>query len=299
MNAFSLSTETLDLPGGAFARGYRRLVRYRGKPVVGFTQGPHRSYLYPVYSPQGYLLTSESPADHPHHNSVWVAADHVHCLFPTGGARRYEEGTYCFYVNETFQGRAAGRIEETECRAEEGGEDLLQVVQRLRWQGPVEWGSAEGKCILSETRTTSVQVTESLYRIEIRSRIEPTDWDLRIGPTRHAYFGVRVSESMQVKEGGRVVASDGCSDVRRISGSLAEWIDYSGPVGGGHRAGITIVPGIDPAAGEWFVTDWGTVAINPFLNSSPTLAAGDALECRLLLLLHDGEGAPESVPARI
>ena len=65
----------------------------------------YRPYLFPLYTPAGFAVTSESPADHPHHNSFWIASDHLHCWMPAADGRR-EEYTYNFYLDETFQGRA-------------------------------------------------------------------------------------------------------------------------------------------------------------------------------------------------
>src|SRR5438552_2940223 len=108
---FSLSDDAIALPKGAWARTHRRTLRKNERPVLAFTQGRCRSYIYPLFTPAGYSVTSECPADHPHHNSFWIAADHVHCRMPVA-AGRYEEYTYNFYLDDTFQGRAPGQIVE-------------------------------------------------------------------------------------------------------------------------------------------------------------------------------------------
>ena len=82
--------------------------------MLALSQGKHRNYVYPLFTPQGFAVTSEHPADHPHHNSFWIAADHVYCRMPVTHGKGYEDYTYNLYLNETFQGRAAGRIVETD-----------------------------------------------------------------------------------------------------------------------------------------------------------------------------------------
>ena len=77
--------------------------------MFSLTQGLFRHYLFPVYTPAGSAVTSESPADHPHHNSFWIASDHILCWMPVAGGA-VEEYTYNIYLDEAFQGRAAGRI---------------------------------------------------------------------------------------------------------------------------------------------------------------------------------------------
>ena len=69
-------------PRGAWAQSHRLNVRWRGKDLTALSQGAFRAYLFPVYTPAGFALTSESPLDHPHHNSLWIGADHVNCYLP-------------------------------------------------------------------------------------------------------------------------------------------------------------------------------------------------------------------------
>ena len=288
MNHFDLLGEDLDLPPNAFVRGYRKTITFNGRPLLGFSQGPHRNYLYPVYSPQGYLVTTESPADHPHHNSVWVATDHVHALMPGHGGSR-EDASYCFYVNEVFQGRAPGRIvEESFSYAQEGSAPVCLVEQSLIWRGPVEWGSQEGRVILREARTTRIEIVEDFCLLDVSSTLYPEAWELVLGPTRHAYFGVRVAESMRVLAGGRVFDADGREGGKAISWKTAAWIDYSGPVGGGHTAGISVFPGGKAAGSAWFVTDWGTIAANPLMKEAIRIAPGEKATFTMGLAVHDG-----------
>ena len=93
-----------------------RLLKHGGRIVLGLTQGRQRPYVYPLTTPAGFPVTSECPADHPHHNSFWIGADHVHCRMPVEGGK-FEEYTYNFYVDEVFQGRAPGRLVATDVHA--------------------------------------------------------------------------------------------------------------------------------------------------------------------------------------
>ena len=69
---FSLEGDQVALPKGASAQSHRLNVRWRGKNLTALSQGAFRAYLFPVYTPAGFALTSESPLDHPHHNSLWI-----------------------------------------------------------------------------------------------------------------------------------------------------------------------------------------------------------------------------------
>ena len=82
MPSFEVTQEPIPLPLGAFAKARRLLVRWRGQWITALNQGPFRAYLYPLYTPAGVAVTTDGPIDHPHHQSVWIGADHVYCRLP-------------------------------------------------------------------------------------------------------------------------------------------------------------------------------------------------------------------------
>jgi hypothetical protein len=254
--------------------------------------------VYPLYTPLGFSVTSESPADHPHHNSFWIAADHVHCLTPTAGGR-FEEYTYNFYVDETFQGRAPGRIVEIEAVGKPDGTARFTIEQSLHWRGPGEWAAPEGRLAASETRLLTILADEGMYVIDVTSELKAVEWDLTIGPTRHSYFNVRVIESIAVTSGGRVMDDRGNAGGDALTGTGSRWVDYCGPVGGGHHAGLAVFP--DPRDHEemsWFVSDWGVVTVGPFRNQATTLRQHQSLTLRYRVLVHDGDTRQAEVDAR-
>src|SRR5690606_17594130 len=105
-------------------------------------------------------------------------------------------------------------------------------------------------------------------------RLAGGDFAMKLGPTRHAYFNVRVADSMIVANGGAITDDRGRSGTA-VSGDGALWVDFSGPVGGGRIAGITVIP--RPAEGRepfWFVTDWGVATVGPFRTRGLELEPG-------------------------
>ena len=173
-------------------------MRRDGKPLLALIQGKHRNYVFPVFTPKGYAVTSEHPADHPHHNSFWIAADHVYCRMPVTHGKGFEDYTYNLYLNDTFQGRAAGRIIETHYEGATDGE-AFRITQTLDWRGPREWAAPEGgRLAARETRTLTVREQGAAHVIDVDSRLAAVDWDFTLGPTRHAYFNVRATDSMIV-----------------------------------------------------------------------------------------------------
>jgi hypothetical protein len=286
-SAFTFGADEIALPQGAWAGTHRRTLRHRGRPVLALTQG-RRAYVYPLFTPAGFAVTSESPGDHPHHNSFWVAADHVHCRMPT--ATGYEDYTYNFYVNDTFQGRAPGRIVEVGCVAEPDGVDAYRLIQTLEWRGPNEWAAPDGRLAARETRTLRVAATPGMYAIDVDSQLAAAEWDFTIGPTRHAYFNLRVADSMIVAFGGIVRDDRGMRGCEAISGTGARWIDFSGPVGGGHVAGLALLPDPrDHAELSWFVTDWGVITVGPCRQTGRLIRRGEEFRARYRVLVHDGD----------
>lgn len=296
---FQFGDDAVGLPTGAWARAERRTLRRNGRPILSLTQGRQRAYVFPLYTPKGFAVTSECPADHPHHNSLWIAADHVHCQMPAAGDR-FEDYTYNFYVDETFQGRAPGRIVETGITSERLESNGFRIAQTLEWRGPVEWAAPAGRLAAAETRTFRISPAPGMYVIDIDSRLSAVDWGFTIGPTRHAYFNVRVAESIAVTSGGAIIDDRGARDAAAVTGAGSRWVDYSGPVGGGALAGVAVCP--DPRDHDetaWFVTDWGVVTVGPFRNRGRKLEKGTSIRLRYRVLVHDGDADDANVADRL
>ena len=286
MPEFSFESDEIALPGGAWAGTHRRRLRLDGQTVLALTQGEFRSYVSPLLTPAGFAVTAECPADHPHHSSLWIAADHVNALVPAGGAT--EEYTYNFYVNQTFQGRAPGRILETSATGA-ATDGRFEIVQELEWRGPAEWAAGTGRRVARERRTIAVETGPTRHRIDVTSELAAGDHPLRLGPTRHAYFNVRVADSLGVANGGVVRDDRGRTGGAAVSGDGARWVDVTGPVGGRHRAGIAVIPHPDGRPPFWFVADWGVVSVGPFRSQPLHLALGETFRSRHTVLVHDGE----------
>ena len=285
---FTLEDDALALPPGAIARTNRRYLRRGANTVFGLTQGRMRPYLYPLLTPAGHLVSSESPADHPHHNSLWIAADHVNALVPTTPGK-HEEYTYNFYVDETFQGRAAGTLIAGPAELVSTDADRATIRQQVEWRGPVEWGAPAGRMIARETREVVVSTSPRAWIVDVVSELAAAQWDLSLGPTRHAYFNVRVSDAMAVALGGHVRDDRGRSGGEAIGTLGATWVAFEGPVGGDRMAGIAVIPDpADTADLSWFVADWGVVSVGTFRLAARRISRGAMLRTRCRFVVYDG-----------
>lgn len=272
MGAFAFDEERVEVPAGAWARTRRRVLRYDDAPVLALTAGAFRPYFFPVHTPAGFAVASESPADHPHHHSIWIAADHVHLVMPAHEGRD-EVYAYNCYVNDVFQGRAPGRIVETAASGEGDGVGF-RIVQSIEWRGPVEWGATAGRHLLSETRTTHVRIVDDAYVVDVRSELTAVSHRVVIGPTRHAFFNFRVAPGMSVESGGLLCDDRGTRAKAADIDVRARWVAASGPVGGGHEAGIALAPLPGDRSWWWFVSDWGVATASPCRDAGISLAPG-------------------------
>ena len=55
--------------------------------------------------------------------------------------------------------------------------------------------------LIEETRTLDIRPGKKVNLIDIRSRLFATEWPLALGPTRHAFFGVRMTEALTARHG--------------------------------------------------------------------------------------------------
>lgn len=286
MGGFSFAQEAITLPAGAFAGTRRRMLRFDGQAVLGVTAGAFRPYLYPVNTPTGVAVTSEGPADHPHHHSIWAGADHLHLKMPALGGRD-EIYAYNCYVNDVFQGRAPGRAVETGLAGGvQGGAYLIE--QRIEWRGPAEWAAPQGRLILNERRETRVRVGSEALVIDMACELAAAEHDIAIGPTRHAWFNYRVAPSMCVDEGGTLLDDAGHAGGAGGVAEHARWVACCGPVGAGRTAGIALAPGAGAAPWWWFVSDWGVVTASPCRDTAIELARGSSARLEARFAVFDG-----------
>ncbi len=283
---FTLDPMDVALPAGAFPGGGRDVLRHRGTPVCAFTRGRFRPSLHPVWTPAGFVVTEEQPADHPHHRGIWCASDHVGLLMQgPDGTERYD---YCFYVDEVFQGRMPGQIRQTALCIAEQSDSCAVVVQDLDWVGPAEWGAPGGRLVLRERRTTAVSLVEDGFVFDMTSDIEPgSDVAVALGPTRHAWFNARVAVSIALDDTTAPHDDQGRHGASRIPIRGPAWVDYSGPVGGGACAGLTVVP-TDPQDQAWFVSDWGVLTVGCIRDHPRTLQPGEMARFACRIVAHDG-----------
>ena len=120
--------------------------------------------------------------------------------------------------------------------------------------------------------------------------------DFSFGDQEEMGLGFRVATPLAVKNGGRIVNSDGLVDEKQAWGKQADWCDYSGTVDG-RQVGLLLVPDPRNFRRSWFhARDYGVLVANPFGQNAFTkgpkseviVREGELLRLRFGVLVHAG-----------
>jgi hypothetical protein len=126
-----------------------------------------------------------------------------------------------------------------------------------------------------------------------------------MGDTKEGTFAIRVVKSLQ-EPAVKMLNSAGAVGEKNIWGKRADWVDYSGVVGG-ERVGIAIFdnPRNIKHPTYWHARGYGLFAVNPFgehdfyndpkRDGSVTIATGNSLTLRYRVLIHNGDAEEAKV----
>ena len=283
-------------------------VTIDGELFTEFRHGdaPH-VYYYPVLGPGGVSLTRSWPMqnppdeehDHLHHRSMWFSHGLVNGVdfwteqAPGKGEAKNSLGKIVFEkVLEAKSGADAG---------------VLTTLQK--------WVAPDGSIPVTSTQTLRVYQrpkNERLFDFEVT--LTAGDKDVVFGDTKEGTFGIRLAESMRLKQpkapgNGHILNSEGLRD-EKVWGQHAKWVDMSGPADG-KTYGVAIFdhPSNLRHPTRWHARDYGLFAANPFCEvemdkTQPKgagdykLAAGKSVIFKYRVLLHEGDGDADKLAER-
>jgi hypothetical protein len=271
-----------------------------------YGDAPH-VYYYPLLGPGGVSLTRSWPMenppdeehDHPHHRSMWFSHGLVNGVdFWTEPQPDKSDATHRF-----------GRIVFEKVLEAKSGTDAGTLTTLQKWVAP------DGSVPVTGTQTLRVYQrpkNERLFDFEVT--LTAGDKDVVFGDTKEGTFGIRIAESMRLKQAkspgaGHIVNSEGLRD-DKVWGQHAKWVDMSGPADG-KTYGIAIFdhPSNLRHPTRWHARDYGLFAANPFCEAEMDktqpkgagdykLSAGKALTLKYRVLLHEGEADPATLAER-
>lgn len=223
-----------------------------------------RPDFYPVYSPMGYLLTDQSTYRHAHHASIWL------------GHGRVGHRVNNFYHNTPHDGRIITRRIAVETHE-----------KSVRLGSELEWVNIRSGVDLQEIRLVEITRGDNCYIMDWLTRLKPPERHITMLQDNHSLLCFRVADTMDVEDGGQIVNSNGQINEEACMGQAADWIDYSGLVGA-HRCGITLMNHPTNVPSGWFVRNYGTICLSPFLTIDRTLNPDVWFDFRARFVLHDG-----------
>jgi hypothetical protein len=280
----------LGVASGALAAGpdRLRLVHTKGEKVAAYygkralleyryDRSRPKSYVQPLYLPDGSPLSVDAPADHVHHRGLMVAWSDVNGIDFWGEVNPARHGQI---VHQQFE-----KIDE---------KGPLEIVAIQHWV-------AEGKLLLIEKRTLRIPPPppEGVW-LEWTSEFRPHEETVSLGPGTHVYngLGMRFLPSMG---GGRALNAEGAAAIgiaKEAKGEPSKWCAYYGPLESGKMAGAAILdhPGNPRHPSPYFVMNkpYGYLSAAPTYNKEPfILKPGDRLRFRWGVLAFLGEPRAE------
>jgi hypothetical protein len=250
--------------GALFSRRLR--VYADGRFVAAYTLGRWKPYIYPLLTPNGVPVTEESPADHPHHHSVWLGQDEVN------GQN--------FWLNDSSSGHVVGDAPQTAVVETPDG-NAATFRQELTWR------AADGRTCLEERRVTAITPASGATIVDVLSERQAVTESVELGATKEAGFGFRVHDALDEADGGTLVNSHGDQGEQGTFDRDADWIDYWGTLGD-RSAGIALFPHPDNPRHPWFTRAYGLVLCNHHRLQSETLLPGHVLRLQWRVVAHDG-----------
>jgi hypothetical protein len=267
-----------------------------------------KPWFYPLYALPGQKITDIKPKDHIHHRSAWFCHGDV---IPEGldFKKHHKDVKGIDFWSER---KGHGKIVCVRVGTPKVEKDHGSVVTVN------EWRTAEGQKVLDEVRTIHfyhLGPNQNLIVLDIDLNASVTP--ITFGDTKEGSMGIRIAPSVRVvsKKGGRLTNAEGKvnqgkevkgkgtnADKEGCWGLVSAWCDYSGPVGDGKTAGLTIFADPTNAVDSaWHARDYGLLAANPFGRQRAgfpdrkgrtdlvKLKKGEHLKFRYGLYLHSGD----------
>ena len=255
-----------------------------------------KPFLWPLRTSSGLVVTRNFPMkivpgeshDHPHHRGLFIGYGTIN--------------NFNFWENEdSYKTTNRGRIVVRSIKDIKGGKKDGKLRTIFEWHAP------DGTNLMDEDRTMT------FYSEQGRRTI---DFDLTFtarknmiwADTKEGFFAIRLADSMNEKNGGKMVSSDGAAGEKAVWGKQAKWVDYSGHVDQ-QPAGITIFahptnPRYPP---RWHSRAYGLFAVNPWglkdfigepnaQGGGLQLDAGKTMRLRYRVIIHSSDITPLNLP---
>ncbi len=228
-------------------------------------------FLFPINGPlSGGSVTSMRNGEYPHHSSLFFACDKVN------GGNYWQEGL------------ERGRIISIGARiVEEKGKQVV-IEDECIWKRP----DADSP-ILDRRKIIISSPSKEVYQIDFDIELEML-MDVTILKTNHSLFSARIDPDLTVKQGGKMVNSEGKEGEKATFGVSSPWIDCYGTRKTGTE-GIVLMqhPSNKWFPSPWFTRDYGFISPTPMYwpqdDKATILSKGEVVKLRYRVLVHAGD----------
>lgn len=269
--------------------GKKLKVSAAGKPLLEYQADPgdfprdnikpifrRGSYLHPIYSPSGKVITDDFPPNHIHHHGVWSA-----------------------WSNAEFEGRG------TDSWNMGDGKGRVEFVSLGEtWSGPVYGGfrakqrhvdltGGSPKTILNEDweiRILNRFPNQKFWAFDLITTQTCASTAIKFPEYRYGGVGFRGNWAWNGKDAMQVLTSEGVTDREKSHTMRARWCDMHGVIDG-ERVGITVMGHPENFRAP---QPMRVHPSEPFFNFAPQQAGnfdlqpGKTYVARYRFVIHDG-----------
>ena len=300
---FALEPEAVELRRGdhqiEVAIGSRPFTTYYLSPAVS------KPYLMPLETPSGVIVTRPFPVVNelpgndvneksfePHQRPLYFAHGNVN------GLDFWEEEVFDWYMTDhARQPYGHMGLKKVEQAAQDG--TAATVRARFRLLDPNQRQIAE------ETQSFTFRGDAKTRTIDCEFVIFATDGPVVFGDAKEGTFAIRLNQELS-KPNDHMLNSLGKRGEPAIWGKPADWVNYSGTVGG-KPVGIVVFDAPDSFhhPTPWMAREYGLLAANPFglrkftgdknKDGSWTVSEGQSIRFRYRVVIYDGEMTPDEL----
>ena len=192
-------------------KGEKVAVFCGDQPILEYRYTPTRpkTYVHPLYTPNGSVVTYDSPPDHLHHQGLMLAWSDVNGID---------------FWGEKNPGKHGPIVHQRWLKLHAGPTVTLSALNH--WV-------ADGKVLVVERQTIRVSPPAADFlSMDWESELAPAQETVKLSASHNPYngLGVRFPHCMDL---GRCLNSNGTTEIKKANGDAATWCTYCGSMGEG------------------------------------------------------------------
>jgi hypothetical protein len=282
-------------------------IDINGKPFTTYYFDPEmaKPYLMPLRTASGLIVTRDFPVRNdvsmgdpkassfePHQRPLYFGHGDL------DGLDFWQEPVFDKYYSDHGH-QAYGHMVLKDSDTTSG--DAPEIKARFTLNDP------SNRVIAEETQQFKFQGDDSTRQVDCEFVLQATAGPLDIGDTKEGTFAIRLAPELSAPL-VHMLNSNGAEGEKAIWGKRADWVDYSGTIGG-KRVDVAIFdsPRSFRHPTTWHARAYGLFAANPFgarefsgdagQDGSWTVPEGQSVTFRYRVLIHEGAFGADQIRA--